>query len=214
MWRDSEVDPYRWLQTLMQELNVYDRRFPGHTTAIDQVKQALLGQGIVANAFDAPAFGYTVSWDDHWSSVSGLFDDNWDELVLFDEFGWVAFRSRTVDAGDVQTCIARADDEIGRLAYVATAATAVDGSGQPFAGSNESSAWSAVDYTNAAGDQYRRFHRCWTLVPGEVTLLFQQDVLVENYEEHVAHREHLLAALELPDFQAHPEAQADTAPAA
>ena len=203
MWYDSGNSAAVWSQQLEADLDWMRERFPAQGGTIDMVREVLDDQGISGTTFTHPTFEYSVTWDDSWPDVLGpSTPDTGGELVLSNPVSWISFRSRTEDQGDPETCIARSGDAAARGYNIAGATAVRDKTGGAPADGDRPNAWSLIDLTLGDGTALRLYTRCWTLVPGSVTLQASHMVFASDYEEQVDERERVFASLTLPDGEA------------
>jgi hypothetical protein len=183
----------------MQDAHVYALRFP-EWTAARQIQDSLRAIPSGNGTFSDPAFGYHLAWNpQEWQLTGGLFDDNRYLFTLADGMSWVSWTTLLTGDAPPTACIERANDEAGRFDGVTTAIIAPNEGGAPTTGEAPGTVWSAVDITQADGQQYRVFHQCWQLPGGEASLLLRQTTMASaDMAEVAAKRDRLLAGLTLP----------------
>jgi hypothetical protein len=152
-----------------------------------------------AATYTSELYPYTLSYSEDWTLEEPQVLGDAEILSLSNGQSGVVIIMDTAHEGDVSSCLD------GALAYieddpeVEDIEPIEDANGDPVEGMDDETAFAAYSYVPADGGEMALYVECRVIVPGEVTMEFNQFIALEDYESELDARTDLLEGLVIGD---------------
>ena len=158
-------------------------------------------QGVEANTYESPTYGYTIAWDGAWTVDREESEDDFDILKIDTEFSSLWFEGQRDFDGDPEACL---DDSVSSFEDE-TNVLSVEPREDDL-GSEDDRAFGVYDFTMSGEDDEElpgtMYLECRTLIPGEAALEITHLAGAAAYEDEAELVADVLGTLELFQIEA------------